>query len=104
MPIRTQWWSFVDSVVSIDRNQPGVYELGDENGIVVYIGSSDELRRRLTEHLNEDTYSCIRQIATQYRIEYTAEYEKRERELHKGHISKYGKPPQCNNSVRPAGE
>jgi|SRR5579862_1544801 predicted GIY-YIG superfamily endonuclease len=104
MPIRTHWWSFVESVVGIDRNQPGVYELGDENGIVVYIGSSDDLKRRLTEHLNEEPYSCIRQNATQYRIEYTAEYEKREGELHRAHIGRHRKPPKCNNSIRPSGD
>lgn len=104
MPIRTQWWSFAESLVSIDRSAPGVYELGDENGTVVYIGSSDDLRRRLTEHLNEDPSTCVRQNATQYRIEYTAEYENRERELYRVHIATYGKAPKCNNSIRPAGD
>jgi len=51
MLIQAQWWSFVESLVNIDRSQPGVYELDDQNGIVVYIGSSDELRPRLTEAL-----------------------------------------------------
>lgn len=101
MPIRTQWWSFAESLVSIDRSAPGVYELGDENGIVVYVGSSDDLKRRLSEHLNEDPSTCIRQNATKYRIEYTAEYENRERELYRVHIATYGKVPRCNNSIRP---
>ena len=100
MPIRTQWWSFVESVVSIDQNAPGVYELGNENGTVVYIGSSDDLKRRLTEHLNEEPFTCIRQNATRYRIEYTAEYENWERELHRVHIAAFGKAPKCNNSIR----
>jgi len=104
MPIGSQWWSFVESLVNIDRDLPGVYELGDQNGIVIYIGSSDELKRRLTEHLNEEATTCIRQNATHYRIEYTADYENRERELYRVHVATYGKPPQCNDSIRTGGD
>jgi predicted GIY-YIG superfamily endonuclease len=102
VPIETQWWSFVESVISIDRDHPGVYELGDKSGMVVYIGSSNELRRRLMEHLNEMAHTCIRQNTTRYRIEYTANYGKREQELYKSHVATYGKPPKCNDS-RPDG-
>lgn len=103
MPIRSQWWTFADSLVTIDRDEPGVYELGDDNGAVVYVGSANELRRRLMEHLNEAAYSCIRQNVTQYRIEYTAHYENRERELYRAHVAMHGKPPKCNDSIRPGG-
>jgi GIY-YIG catalytic domain len=101
MPIQAQWWSFVESVIEVDRDDPGVYELGDKDGNVVYIGSSNELRRRLKEHLNEASYTCIRQNTTHYRIEYTPNFQNRERELYAGHVRIYGKPPECNNS-RPA--
>jgi excinuclease UvrABC nuclease subunit len=102
MPIQAQWWSFVESVIEVDRDEPGVYELGDENGMVVYIGSSNELRRRLKEHLNEASDTCVRQNTTHYRIEYTANYKNRERELYDGHVRMHGKPPLCNDS-RPSG-
>jgi excinuclease UvrABC nuclease subunit len=98
MPIQAQWWSFFESVIEVDRDDPGVYELGDKNGVVIYIGSSDELRRRLKEHLNEAPHTCIRQNTTHYRIEYTANYTSREQELYRYHLATYGKPPQCNNS------
>jgi transcriptional regulator with XRE-family HTH domain len=103
MPIQAQWWSFVESVIEAERDDPGVYELGDKDGVVLYIGSSEELRRRLKEHLNEAPQSCIRQNATHYRIEYTAYYAGRERELYKYHLATYGKPPECNDS-RPGGD
>jgi excinuclease UvrABC nuclease subunit len=98
MPIQAQWWLFFESVIEVDRNEPGVYELGDRNGAVIYIGSSDELMRRLKEHLNEAPHTCIRQKTTHYRIEYTADYTSREQELYRYHLATYGKPPECNNS------
>lgn len=102
MPIQAQWWSFVESVIEVDRDDPGVYELGDKDGVVIYIGSSKELRRRLKEHLSEARYTCIRQNATHYRIEYTTNYTNREQDLYKYHLATYGKPPECNDS-RPGG-
>jgi hypothetical protein len=102
MPIQAQWWSFVESVIEVDRDDPGVYELGDKDGTVVYIGSSNELRRRLREHLNEASSACIRQNVTHYRMEYTANYRTRERELYDGHVRIFGMPPKCNDS-RPSG-
>lgn len=46
MSIRGQWWSFVESMVQMDRYVPGVYELRDVAGTVVYIGSPHEVRKR----------------------------------------------------------
>jgi hypothetical protein len=99
MPIQAQWWSFVQVVIEVDRDDPGVYELGDKNGTVIYIGSSSELRRRLKEHLNEASNTCIRQNTTHYRIEYTAAYKGRERELVQAYVRMHGKPPACNDST-----
>ena len=104
MPIRAQWWSFVEGLIEVDRDDPGVYELADKDGAVIYIGSSNELRQRLKEHLNEAPYTCIRQKATHYRIEYTTNYTNRERELYKLHVATYGKPPRCNDSRRASGD
>jgi len=102
MPIQAQWWSFVESVIEVERDDPGVYELGDKDGVVIYIGSSKELRRRLKEHLSDGRYTCIIQNATHYRIENTTNYMNREQDLYKYHLATYGKPPECNDS-RPGG-
>jgi len=102
MPISAQWWTFSETLINLDKDDPGVYELGDRSGIVVYVGSSEKLRRRLKEHLNEPSYTCIKQNTIQYRIEYTADYRKREQELYDAHVAIYGKPPKCND-VRPSG-
>jgi excinuclease UvrABC nuclease subunit len=104
MSIRGQWWSFVESMVQIDRDEPGVYELGDVTGTVVYIGSSHEVRKRLLEHLSEAESACVRRNATQYRIEYTHERENRERELYRLQVATYSKPPRCNDSRRASGD
>jgi predicted GIY-YIG superfamily endonuclease len=103
MPITAQWFTFTESVVNYDRDDAGVYELGNAAEIVVYVGSSNELKRRLKEHLNEAGYTCIKQNANRYRIEYTANYKKRELELYDAHVAAHGRAPQCNDA-RPSGD
>lgn len=96
----SQWWAFSDTLVSLDRDEPGVYEFADTAGEIVYIGSSNQLKRRLKEHLGENTTSCIKRNAAKYRIEYTASYITRERELIASFRLVNGKLPRCN-SVQP---
>ena len=89
------WWHFSRATVESDRDDPGVYEMGDASDSVVYIGSSDALKRRLNEHLSESG-TCIRKNTVRYRIEYTNDYQARERQLYDQHVKIHGKPPQCN--------
>jgi predicted GIY-YIG superfamily endonuclease len=96
----SQWWLFSDNIVAYDRNEAGVYQFANASGDVVYMGCSSDLKRRLKEHLGENTTSCIKQNAKQYRLEYTSYYVTRERELIDEFIRSYGRLPRCN-SVRP---
>lgn len=89
------WWHFSRATVESDRDDPGVYEMGDASDSVVYIGSSDALKRRLKEHLSESG-TCIRKNTVRYRIEYTKDYQARERQLYDKHVKIHGEPPQCN--------
>ncbi len=89
------WWYFSRGTVESDRDDPGVYEMGNASDSVVYIGSSDALRRRLKEHLSESG-TCIRKNTVRYRIEYTKDYQARERQLYDQHVKIHGEPPQCN--------
>src|SRR5436309_12619122 len=89
------WWHFSRATVESDRDDPGVYEMGDASDSVVYIGSSDALKRRLKEQLSESG-TCIRKNTVRYRIEYTKDYQARERQLYDKHIKIHGKPPKCN--------
>ena len=100
MPISNQWWTFSESMIQHDRDDPGVYELGSSSDMVVHVGSSNELRRRLRQHLAESSASCIKKNTVKYRLEYTRDSARRERELYDEHIRLYGKPPACNE-VRP---
>ena len=90
------WWHFSRGTVESDRDDPGVYEMGNASDSVVYIGSSDALRRRLKEHLSESG-TCIRKHTVRYRIEYTKDYQARERQLYDKHVKIHGEPPQCND-------
>ncbi len=98
MPIAAQWWTFSEGIVNYERDEPGVYELGNTNEAVVYIGSSNEVRRRLKEHLGESAGSCVKKNTAKYRVEYTRDYKNRERQLYDEHVRIHGKPPLCNDA------
>lgn len=97
----SSWWSFTQGMVNSDREEGGVYEFGDANEVVIYIGSSNNVKRRLGEHLGE-TDSCIKRNASKYRIEYTSDYKAREKELYDAYVKANGKAPRCND-VSPTG-
>ena len=101
MSINAPWWVFADAVIDSDQDLPGVYELGNAAGEVIYIGSSSELRRRLKEHWHEPNGTCVRKNTTQYRLEYRPDYLAGERELFEQYVRDYGRPPLCNEA-RPA--
>src|SRR5262249_20976030 len=71
------WWHFSRATVESDRDDPGVYEMGDASDSVVYIGSSDALKRRLIEHLS-GSGNCLRTKPGRYRFEYIQGYQTRE--------------------------
>lgn len=102
MPIATRWWMFTEAVINYEHNQAGVYELGDASGNVVYIGSTNDMKRRLLEHVNDLPSTCIKRRTALYRVEYTANYKRREQELYDEHVRIHRASPACN-SVRPAG-
>lgn len=96
----SQWWSFTQGMVDSDRNEPGVYEFANSSGSIVYIGSSNDVKRRLCEHLSEDAKSCIKNNAVLYRIEYRSDYKAAERGYYDDFVRTYGRSPQCND-IRP---
>lgn len=96
----SQWWTFSDGMVTSDRDDPGVYQFANADNAIVYIGSSNEIRRRLKEHLSEDAKGCIKKNAAKYRIEYRADYKTAERAYYDEFVRSYKRAPQCND-VRP---
>ena len=95
-----KWWHFTESIVQYERDSPGVYELGNAAQQVTYIGSSNQVKRRLREHLAAPPHSCIGTNSSYYRVEYTVDYKRRERELYDQYVLQHGRSPACND-VRP---
>jgi hypothetical protein len=91
-----RWWPFSKAMVDYERNEPGVYQFATASGAIVYIGSSNEIRDRLKEHIGEDVKSCVRQNATQYRVEYRPDYLEEEQRLYNEFVRQNGRAPQCN--------
>jgi len=100
MPISNQWWSLTDGVVAYDKEESGVYELGNSSEVVIYVGSADNLRRRLKEHINASHSDCVKKNAAKYRLEYTSRHKAREKELYDpacAHV-RQAADVQCNRS------
>jgi predicted GIY-YIG superfamily endonuclease len=96
----TKWWTFNDNMVSYDLDNGAVYEFADANGTIVYIGSTNALKRRMREHLSEDAKSCIKTNAKQYRYDYRSDCVAEEKRLYAVFVQTNGKPPRCN-TIRP---
>jgi hypothetical protein len=97
MPISSEWWTFTVNLIEMERDAPGVYELGNPGKNVVYIGSSDRIRSCLLGHANEPPGTCLQRFATQFRVEYTQGREKREQELLNEYVLRHGHFPRCND-------
>ena len=66
------WWTFRKDLVAMDHDKGGVYELGNADEVVVYIGNSSEVKGRLQDHLSGGDL-CITLNATKYRLEYRSD-------------------------------
>ena len=51
MPLRGRWRSFTRTGLARAPEEEGVYELANGVQTIIYVGSSNNLRRRLTTHL-----------------------------------------------------
>lgn len=71
----SSWWTYNTANVSTDKDETGVYELGDENKNTVYYGSG-KVKTRLLDHINKK--ECP--LARYYRVEYMSDTDARKRE------------------------
>ena len=55
----TQWWGYYAASVSLDSDVYGVYELGDVNKEIVYVGSG-KVKNRLLCHLEKKEFPLAR--------------------------------------------
>jgi predicted GIY-YIG superfamily endonuclease len=96
-----QWWTFSDSFVSYDPDESAVYQFADDRGNIVYVGSTNQLQRRLKEHLSEDAKSCIKKNAKKYRVDYRSDVANEARRLYDEFVRQNGSPPLCNDKHPP---
>lgn len=75
MPIAVGQPTFAFTEASIKNNAPsasGVYALCNQDGVYLYFGETNDLQRRLLEHLNE-TGTCIkRQGAANFAFDFVS--------------------------------
>ena len=93
----TKWWSYTKTIVAIDTDKLGVYELGDEKKNTVYYGSG-KIKTRLLDHPNKK--ECP--MARYYRYELfdtEADCRAREEELLENYKKRYGKLPMYNERI-----
>ena len=91
-----KWYSFTTDNLAMVPQISGVYCLGQNNNII-YIGSSNNLHDRLTDHYYS-TDPCIKQ-ATQFAIEPCTNYKEREKERLRNFQMEHGKLPACNDRI-----
>ncbi|MFQ5998591.1 MAG: hypothetical protein ACE5KO_04725 [Candidatus Bathyarchaeia archaeon] len=93
----SNWIAFLNINVETIPNDPGVYELAVA-GETIYIGRSDDMRKRLADLLKSDD-ACI-QNATVFRFYQTNSPKADEKLMLEEHKKTHnGKPPICNESL-----
>jgi hypothetical protein len=93
------WRQLTEAEVGRVGGWTGVYELGDANGSVLYVGvaggkSLFGLKGELLRHLEAPG------AATQFRIEVNAQYTTRWKELLMAHVASSGDLPPLNRTER----
>ena len=89
----SDWYSVNEAAINRIPEKRGVYQLNSDSG-TLYHGQSNNLRRRLLEHLNS-TDSCIQKV-TKFCYQETDDPEGLETRILKNFRDKYGKLPPCN--------
>ncbi len=90
------WNSFTQNNLNLVPNESGVYCLG-VNDEIIYIGSSNNLHDRLTNHYHS-TDPCISR-ARQFAIEPCTNYLQLERQRLQNWLAEHGLLPDCNDVI-----
>ena len=92
MSINKPWQTLEPQSLSRVSGQLGVYELGNDDGSVLYIGAADA---RSQFGLRGELEKRIGEVAL-FRLEVTTMYSTRQQELLMVHHAKYGEYPEMN--------
>ena len=95
MPISTQAYWFTEDGIRNAPQAQGVYALY-RNKDVIYYGSSENIQRRLRQHLQGHDGPCT-QSAEYFNAEVTAYPLRREKELLDEYEAVHGRLPLCND-------
>jgi len=104
MPINKPWTRFEPATPRTLRGYLGVYELGDAEGNVLYIGyaggrSLDGLRGAIAAHFGDaEANPVIRDRAAQFRYEVNQMYLTRWTELLARYYTEHGRAPDGNEA------
>ncbi len=84
MPINKKWSKFNKKLIDSEKDEFGIYELADKNGII-YIGGG-KIKSSLTQHFRDGEYPIVG--TSYYRVIYTKGKEVQDRSL-KRELKKY---------------
>jgi len=100
MPINGILYPWNENNVNRAPQDSGVYEFYNRNGVIIYIGSSDNLRERFLGYWksNFEEDPCKRSTI-HYRREVTVNFVQRERELLQEYQRQHGNLPECNDVI-----
>lgn len=104
MPLNKPWQSFDPAATKEIPPVTGVYELGDEEGNVIYIGYAGGrepfgMRGRIERHFSEEEGNAVvRERARRYRYEVNAQYLTRHIELLTRYRDEHGRLPEGNEA------
>lgn len=85
----SNWYRFKEDLY-IAPTTEGVYLLGDNSQVVIYVGRADDLQKRISEHPDPKNPCLQRKVIKYFAFEKTSNSEEEEQEL----IEEYD--PECN--------
>ena len=91
--------TFSFTALGVTLNAPsasGVYAICDDGGGYIYFGESNDIRRRLTEHLNDRTHSMHRNGAASFAFDLVA--DNLERVIRQNELIRVHQP-RCNQML-----
>jgi hypothetical protein len=104
MPLRKAWQTFDAAATKAIPPVTGVYELGDEQGSVLYVGYAGGrepfgIRGCIERHFSdEEPNPVVRERARRFRYEVNAQYLTRRIELLTRHRDEHGRLPEGNEA------
>jgi predicted GIY-YIG superfamily endonuclease len=95
MPLTRRYVTLEETIKRVVPEVRGVYALFNEYGVLIYYGSSDDLRTTILEHKKGKISVCT-WPAWYFSFEVCTDAVTREKELLNDYKNKYARLPHCN--------